>query len=147
MSRVPLSGDDTAVIFSDAFSGALDGLGHSDVCRVWSRLVTVVENPAPPSHFVYERVTGAETLEVIRVGDDLRIYTKIIEDVPGYNILNVFFVHQHDYGGWQLYDEAAQQRVMELRALETPAEVVDFIEERSGLSEEDIREIYSQICE
>ena len=147
MSRVPLSSDETAGVFADSFASSLDDLGLNDTCRVWNRLETVFSSPTPPSHFIYEPVSGAEELEVIRVGGDIRIYAKIVEDIPNYDIVNLFYVHQHDYTDWGLYDHAAQQRVREIRGLCSVSEVEEFLELHNTLYLEDIRDIYDEICE
>lgn len=146
MSRVPLSGDTKVTIFADEFSRNLAKLDHDQTCQVWNRLCTIHTSMAPTRRFIHEQVTGAEELEVIRVGDQLRIYCKLVDGVPDYEIINVFSVHKHDYRGWAPYDRAAQRRVEEIRLREEADDIDGFLARYDAHVTDAVLEIYERVC-
>lgn len=140
MSEVPLTDDTKIAIFSDQFRRDLEALDQSSTCHVWNRLRNIFTSMVPIERFIHERVSGAEELEVIRAGDQLRLYCKLVDWAAGFELLNLFGIHKHDYSGWAPYDRAAQQRVRHIRERETRTLITEFLEEQTTLEAEDIEQ-------
>ena len=75
---------------------------------------TVLDSDTP-QHYIYETVEGCDELEVIREGDSLRLYCRLVMGIPQndkhYNVLFAFYVDDHHYEPTTLsnLDDAAEQ--------------------------------------
>lgn len=146
MAVVELDDDETVVIFTDRSIETIRGLDGTQQETILSRLLTVVQSEAGPSHFIYEQVSGCEELEVIRAGDTLRIFCKVVEDIPRYNIIYVFEVDPHDYREADLrrFDRAACDKVEEIQARTTPEAIEEYVQDRA-LTENELEELREQL--
>lgn len=146
MSVVELSDEDTVAILSETFVESLAEIrDKTRQIAVLKRLHGLLDSSAP-QHYIYESLEGFDELQVIRVGGDQRIYSRLIVGLPHedqhYNVLFVFDVGQHQYRPDQLatFDSAAKQRLDEITAVETIDALEDYLDEMDAFSAEDIKE-------
>lgn len=146
MAVVELSDDETVVIFTQTSVRTIRSLDATQGRSILKRLLTIVESPAPPGRFVHEQVTGCEELEVIRAGDVLRIYCKVVDDISLYNIIYVFEIDPHRYRVEDLrrYDELACEKVEEIHSRTTPEAIESYVQDRA-MTEEGLRELKEQL--
>jgi hypothetical protein len=145
VSRVPLSDEETRVIFAAEAAKALGRRDAADQKAVITRLLNIVTSSAPPSSFVYERIAN---LDIIVVGDQGRLYTKVVDEIPRgnteYHVIFVFYLDlSHDYPNRALaeYSSRAEQRAEAVTALETVDDVAEYLDERNALDVEDLRDL------
>lgn len=79
MNRVPLSDEETRVIFGGEAVTDFAELDVSEQEEVISRLLNIAMSEAPPSSFIYECIAN---LDIITVGDQGRLYTKVVDEIP-----------------------------------------------------------------
>ena len=147
MSRVPLSDEETWVIFAgEAFEGLaeLDASGQQEVI---TRLLNIVSSDAPPSSFVYECIGN---LDIITVGDQGRLYTKVVDEIPRenteYHIIFLFFIDPvHDYPHKALaeYSSTAEAKAEQVTALDTVPDVDQYLADNDALNEDALRDLLS----
>lgn len=145
MSRVPLSDEETRVIFAGEAAEGFAELDASEQEEVIRRLLNIVTSDVPPSSFVYERIAN---LDIVTVGDQGRLYTKIVDEIPRgnteYHVVFLFFIDaSHDYPHQALaeYSQRAEAKAKEVTALETVPDVDGYLAEYDALDEDDLREL------
>lgn len=142
---VSISDEENRVILAEKFGSGMGNLGSQEQRHVLNRLCTLLDSSSP-QHFIYETVEGCDELEVIRAGEYLRIYVRLVMGIPDgnkrYNILFVFFVDKHKYRSATLHhlDEAAEQRLEEITGLSSVPDVEDYLTEHNALAHEDVQE-------
>lgn len=144
MSVVELSDDETVAILAETFTNGLSDLGdRSRQVAVLKRIHQLLDSSAP-QHFIYETVQGCDELEVIRAGDDLRIFCRLVMGIPEgdkqYNVLFVFYVDPHEYRAQQLatFDVAAEQRLIEVTSFDDVDDVSGYLDEMNAFTSEEI---------
>jgi len=147
VSRVPLSGEETKVIFSEAALESLQRLNADDRTAVLRRLLNIVESEALPGSFVREQIAN---LDIIAVGDQGRLYTKIVEEIPEgdveYHIIFLFYIDiNHNYPRKALakYSQAAEARAEAVSALDLVEGVENYLSQKDALGESDLRRLLS----
>lgn len=133
MRTVELSDEENYAILAEHFGEGMSSLGASDQRRVVKRLHAVLDSDNP-QYYVYETVEGCDELEVIREGDTLRIYCRLVMGIPQndkhYNVLFAFHVDKHGYERETLsvLDEAATEWLGEITDFSTVANVDSYLE-------------------
>lgn len=145
MSRVPLSDEETRVIFAGEVAADFAELDASEQEAVLRRLLNIVTSEAPPSSFVYERIAN---LDIIIVGDQGRLYTKVVDEIPRgnteYHVIFLFFIDPyHDYPHKALaeYSPSAEAKAEEVTALETVPDVDQYLTDHDALDGDDLRDL------
>ncbi|WP_136690058.1 hypothetical protein [Halorhabdus amylolytica] len=145
MSRVPLSDEETRVIFAGEAAANLSELDASEQEAVIQRLLNIVESEAPPSSFVYERIAN---LDIITVGDQGRLYTKVVDEIPRgnteYHVIFLFFIditHDYPYKALAEYSPSAETMAEEVTDLESVSDVDAYLEQHDALDEDDLRDL------
>lgn len=148
MSRVPLTDEESRVIFAGETVSNLDSLDANEQSDVLNRLLTVTDSVAPPSSFVHERIAN---LDIIVEGDQCRLYTRVVENIPRgntrYHIVYVFYIdatHDYPHSALATYSRAAQARADEATALETVSDVDQYLADHDALSPDDLREMLTR---
>lgn len=143
MSRVPLSDEETRVIFAGEAAAGFAELDASEQEEVIRRLLNIVTSEAPPSSFVYEHIAN---LDIITVGDQGRLYTKVADEIPRgnteYHVIFLFFIDSyHDYPRKVLaeYSQSAEAKAEEVTELETVPDVDQYLTDHGALDEDDLR--------
>lgn len=137
MSVVPLSDEENYAIFTESYGKSMAGLGRDQQLQVLKRLYKTLDSDAP-QHYIYETVEGCDELEVIRAGNSLRIYCRLVMGVPHgnktYNVLFVFYVDDHNYrsGDLERFDERAEERLVNLTDLSSVDDVDAYLEEHDA---------------
>lgn len=137
MRTVKLSDEENYAILAEQFRDGMSSLGASDQRRVFKRLHTILDSDNP-QYYIYETLEGCDELEVIREGDSLRIYCRLVMGIPQnnkhYNVLFVFFVDHHDYDRATLghLDEAAEQWVEDVTDFSTVEDIHLYLEEHDA---------------
>lgn len=143
MREVPLSNEETRVIFAaDSLSGLseLDGRKQKAVLNC---LISVVEGESKPSSLAHEQI---ENLDIFTAGSTIRLYTKIVEDVPRgnkkYHLIYLFYIdHKHEYKKADLveYSERAEASMEIATSFETVVDVEEYFERQNAQDIEDLR--------
>lgn len=141
MRTVELSDEENYAILAEQFGEGMSSLGASDQRRVVKRLYTVLDS-SNPQYYIYETVQGCDELEVIREGDSLRIYCRLVMGIPQndkrYNVLFAFYVDNHGYNATTLsnLDTAATQWLDEITSFSTVGDVDTYLERHDAKTAE-----------
>lgn len=141
MRTVKLSDEENYAILAEQFGDGMASLGVSDRRRVVKRLHTVLDS-SNPQYYIYETVEGCDELEIIREGDSLRIYCRLVMGIPQndthYNVLFIFHVDNHDYepGRLSRLDEAAEQWLEDITNFSTVSDVDAYLEDHDAKTAE-----------
>jgi len=145
VSRIPLSDEETRVIFAGEAAANFGSLEGSEQQQVINRLVSILENDAVPSSLVHERIGN---LDIYTVGDQIRLYTKVVDQIPRgnaeYHILYLFYIDDdHDYEQRTLatYNPEAEAKAEQATALATVPDVETYLTEHDALDADDLREL------
>ena len=145
MSPIPLSDEDTRVIFSDEAMDRLGRLEGSQQKQLLRRLLSILKAETPPSAHLHERI---QNLDIIAAGDTIRLYTKVVENIPRgntrYHIINVFYIDEgHDYLQRKLatYNTAAQERADRITSLVDIDDVEAYLERMNALDAADLQDL------
>ena len=145
MSRVPLSDNETRVIFAGECESNLAALEGREQRAVLNRLLSIVESPSNPRAFVHERI---QNLDIITAGDQIRLYSRVVEDIPQgdsvFHVIYIFYIDDdHDYQNYELstYSVEAQNLVEIVTALELVSDVEEYFEEMNALDADDLRDL------
>lgn len=141
MHTVELSDEENYAILAEQFGAGMSALGASDQRRIVKRLYTVLDSDSP-QYYIYETVEGCEELEVIREGNSLRIYCRLVMGIPQndkhYNVLFAFCVDKHGYEPETLskLDEAAEHWLEEITDFSAVANVDAYLDEHDAKTTE-----------
>jgi len=112
---------------------------------VLTKLRTITDHPAPPTSFRYERINN---LDILRVTDQCRVYTKMVEDIPQdekvYHVIFVLYIdesHEYNQADLATYSKYAEDRLEDLAELATIQDVDEYFERHDALSADDLREM------
>lgn len=146
MSVVELSDEENVAILAETFVESVSDVGDKTrQTAVLKRLHRLLASDTP-QRYVYETVAGCDELQVIRVGDDQRIFCRLVTGVPHgderYNVLFVFYVDPHRYHPDRLaaFDEAAQQRLEEITSFEDVGPVDEYLESTNAFTAGEIQD-------
>lgn len=144
MAPIPLSDEETRIIFGEEAGEGLDALDAPQQEQVLRKLLDVMEGAAPPSKYVYEQIGN---LDIYRKGDMIRIYAKAVDNIPRgntmYHVVYVFYIDEaHDYHRKHLakFSPRAQQKLERITNLETVEDVEAYFERKNALDADLIRE-------
>lgn len=145
MGYIPLSDEETAVIFGDEARQGLQALDATQQEQVLNRLLSIVESESPPSSFVYESIAN---LDIITAGDKCRLYAKVVDNIPRdntrYHVIFVFYIdNKHDYPRRKLaqFSPRAQDKLERITDLTTVPDVDNYLEKHNALHEADLRDL------
>lgn len=145
MNYVPLSDEETRVIFAEEAAVNFAGLDASEQEALITRLLNIVSSEAPPSSFIYERIGN---LDILTVGDQGRLYTRVVDEIPRgnteYHVIFLFFIDpNHDYPHKALaeYSPSAAATATEVTALEEVSDVEQYFEDHDALDGDDLRDL------
>lgn len=83
MAAIPLSDEETVLIFAGEALSNYEGLDAGAQRTVIECLQQVMGAETPPTAQRYERIAN---LDIIRCGDQPRLYTKMVENIPEENV-------------------------------------------------------------
>jgi hypothetical protein len=138
---VELSDEENYAVLAEQFGEGMSSLGVTDQRRVVKRLYTVLDSDSP-QYYIHETVEGCDELEVIREGDSLRIYCRLVMGIPQndkhYNVLFAFYVDKHgyEYETLSALDEAAMEWFEEITDFSTVENVDSYLEEHDAKTAE-----------
>ena len=145
MSKIPLTDEDSRVIFAGEAASNLDSLEGSEQEQVLTRLCAILESDAKPSSLVYERIG---LLDIFAVGSQIRLYTKVVDEIPRgdaeYHLIYVFYIDDdHEYNQTDLatYSPAAEAKLEEATSLETVRDVDAYLDKMDALDADDLRDL------
>lgn len=145
MSRVPLSDDETRVVFSEEATANLSSLDADQQEQILRRLLNIAESQSPPSTFVREQIAN---LDIIAAGDQCRLYATTADSIPRgnaeYHAIFVFYIdesHDYDQADLREYSELSQRWVEQIRGLETVTNIEAMFEREDALSPDDLRDL------
>ena len=145
MSRVPLSDEESRVIFAGEAASNFGALEGSEQKQVINRLVTILESDTKPSSLIYERIGN---LDIFTVGSQIRLYTKVVDEIPRgnaeYHVIYLFYIDDdHDYDNKTLatYSPEAKTKVKRITALQTVPDVEQYLDENDALDTAALRDL------
>lgn len=146
MSFVPLSDEETYAIFTETFTESLADLGDSArQLEVLKRIHKLLASDSP-RYYIYERLSGYDHLEIIRVGGDLRVFCRLVMGIPDgdaeYNILWCYYIDPHNYDSRDLtvYDATAREQTRKVGEYDDPSSVRSYLEENNAFTATDLKE-------
>lgn len=147
MRGFPLDGDETVVEFtSNALEDVSSEIPREKRERILDKLIEVTESPKPERYF--DHFEGCQNLGEIYVDGELRTICCIITRLPGYELLPVFAITEHDYSRLREHDRKAVSAVERLSKLETETEVDDYVESRPNTySTGNLRELREELLD
>lgn len=145
MSRVPLSDEETKVIFAEAALEALDQLDAGEQREIINRLLNIVSSQSLPSSFVRERIAN---LDIIAVGDQCRLYTRVVEKIPEddvtYHVIFLLYIDAgHDYPQDKLahYSRSAEQYLNQITDFDNVEDVEGYLEYSNALGVDELHQL------
>jgi len=145
VSRVPLSDEESRVIFAGEAASNFGALEGSEQKQVINRLVTILESETKPSSLIYERIGN---LDIFTVGSQIRLYTKVVDEIPRgnaeYHVVYLFYIDDdHDYDNKTLatYSPEAKTKVKRITALQTVPDVEQYLDENDALDTAALRDL------
>jgi DNA-directed RNA polymerase subunit F len=145
VSRIPLSNEETRVIFAGEAASNFGALEGSEQQQVINRLVNILENDAVPSSLVHEQIGN---LDIYTAGDQIRLYAKVVDQIPRenaeYHVIYLFYIDDdHDYEQRTLatYSSAAEAKAEQATSLATVPDVEAYLEDRDALDADDLRDL------
>lgn len=145
MSRVPLSDEESRVIFAGEAASNFGALEGSEQKQVINRLVTILESDTKPSSLIYERIGN---LDIFTVGSQIRLYTKVVDEIPRgnaeYHVIYLFYIDDdHDYDNKTLatYSPEAKTKVKRITAIQTVPDVEQYLYENDALDAAALRDL------
>lgn len=144
MPPIPLSDEETRIIFGEQAGNGLDALDASQQEQILRKLLDIMEGEAPPSTYVYEQIGN---LDIYRTGDLMRIYAKAVDNIPRgntmYHVVYVFYIDEgHEYHRKHLaeFSSRAKQKLERITNLETVDDVEAYFERQNAHDADLIRE-------
>jgi len=145
VSRVPLSDEESRVIFAGEAASNFGALEGSEQKQVINRLVTILESETKPSSLIYERIGN---LDIFTVGSQIRLYTKVVDEIPRgnaeYHVIYLFYIDDdHDYDNKTLatYSPEAKTKVKRITAIQTVPDVEQYLYENDALDAAALRDL------
>jgi len=145
VSRVPLSDEESRVIFAGEAASNFGALEGSEQKQVINRLVTILESETKPSSLIYERIGN---LDIFTVGSQIRLYTKVVDEIPRgnaeYHVIYLFYIDDdHDYDNKTLatYSPEAKTKVKRITALQTVPDVEQYLDDNDALDAAALRDL------
>jgi len=145
VAAIPLSDEETVLIFAgEALSNYRD-LDKGEQRTVIECLQQAMRAETPPSAHRYERIAN---LDIIRCGDQPRLYTKMIENIPEenvtYHVIFLFYIdYYHDYPHKAKveYNVQAEQKANQLRGIKRLDDVEAYLSRMNALWADDLDEL------
>jgi len=139
-----LSNIDVGVaIFQERAEKEIHNLDSTQSRDALTAMVNCLSSSVPTS-VVEKAYKTCSELEQLRQGD-LRIYVKLVTDVPNYNVLWVFAVKKHRYRNLGKFDARACKKVMALESVSTPDEIEQYLADRQALTVQDLKDLRNQL--
>lgn len=135
--------DDAVAIFTESVEEDIRNLDATKSRAALNAIVTCLESPAPES-VVEKPYRTCEELEQLRQGN-LRLYVKLVSDLPAYDVLWVFAIRKHRYRNLGKFDAEACRKVADLRTL-TATEAVDrYLADVEALTLAELRALQEEL--
>ena len=140
-----MDGDETVIEFTtNALEDVTSKIPREKRGRVLDKLIEVTESPNPRRYVDY--FEGHRKLGKIYIDGEIRTICCIVTHLPGYELLPVFAITEHDYSTLQKHDKKAVSAVERLSDLETRADVEEYVENRPNtFQSEEIRELRDKL--
>jgi hypothetical protein len=145
VSRIPLTDEETRVIFAGEAAANFGAPGGSEQRQLISRLVDILESDAVPSALVHEQIGN---LDIYTAGDQMRLYCKVVHQIPRgnaeYHAIYLFYIDDdHNYPREKLatYSPQAAEKAETVTVLSTVDDVEDYLEDHDALDVDDLREL------
>lgn len=139
-----MSGTDEGVaVFTDSAEREVHDLDPSRSEEVLSAIINCLDSPAPES--VIEKADETcEELEQLRQGG-MRLYVKLVTNIPTYDVLWVFAVRKHRYRNLGKFDIRACQKVAELGSITDEESVKRYVDRNDALTVAELKELREQL--
>lgn len=145
MSKIPLTDEETLIVFAGEAASNLGSLEGSEQEQIISRLLSILESDAKPSSLIYERIG---LLDIYAVGDRIRLYAKVVEEIPRgdgkYHLIYLFFIdddHEYEPADLATYSPAAEAKLQEATSLETVNDVDAYLDSMNAMGADDLRDL------
>lgn len=147
MREFSLDGDETVVEFtSNALEDVSSDVPREKRDRVLDKLIEVTESPNPERYLDYFR--GCQKLGKVYVDGEIRTICCIVTRLPGYELVPIFAITEHDYSRLREHNRKAVSAVERLSDFETEAEVRNYVENRPNTFDtDDLRELRDELLD
>jgi len=147
VSRVPLSDEETYVIFTEKSLAGLQSLDGSKQQQVLQKLLAITESASPPSQLVYEQIGS---IDIFAAGGQMRLYTKIVDNIPEdnstYHFVYVIYIDDtHEYNQADLveYDPIAVSLAEAAVSLGSVESVDEYLSDKPAFDSDDLSDMLS----
>lgn len=145
MSRIPISDEETRVIFAENALSELSNCQPDIQKIILKRLLNIADNVSPPDQFVYKQIAN---VDIIRAGDETRLYSKVVTNIPEgnstYHIIYVLHIdphHEYDRADLATFSGQAQTELQRITNFENVSSVEEYLAEYNALSVPDLKEM------
>ncbi|WP_135823055.1 hypothetical protein [Halostella litorea] len=135
--------DEGVAIFHEKAAAEIHDLDATKSRNALSAMITCLASPAPES-VVEKAYATCEELEQLRQGD-LRIYVKLVTDIPEYVVLWVFAVKKHRYRNLGKFDARACRKVAAFNPIESVDDVEAYLADQQALSVDELRDLKARL--
>jgi len=142
---IPLGDEQTWVIFAGEAQSNLASLEGSEQQQILTKLLQIAESDAKPTAFRYEQI---KNLDIIAVGNQIRLYTKIVDGIPSgnaeYHLIYLFYIdddHEYETGPMATYASEAQTALDTATSLETIQDIESYLSELQALDADALRDL------
>lgn len=144
MKRHSLSDTDEGVaIFTDSVEKEIRNLDTTRSRDALTAIINCLDSPVPAS-VVEKPYETCEELEQLRQGG-MRLYVKLVTDVPLYDVLWVFTVKKHRYRNLGKFDVEACRKVAVLGAITDEDSVERYIDRNEALTLEELKRLRERL--
>jgi hypothetical protein len=147
VAAIPLSDEETVLIFAGEALSNYEGLDAGAQRTVIECLQQVMGAETPPTAQRYERIAN---LDIIRCGDQPRLYTKMVENIPEenvtYHVIFLFYIdyfHDYPHKAKAEYSRKAKQQAENLRSIAYLEDVEEYLEQNDAMTKADLDELLS----
>ena len=137
MGYIPLGDEQTWVIFAGESQSNLASLEGSEQQQILTKLLQIAESDANPTAFRYEQI---KNVDIIAVGDQIRLYTKIVDGIPSgnaeYHLIYLFYIdddHEYEADTMSTYALESQTALDTATSLETVGDIESYLSEMQAL--------------
>lgn len=131
--------DEGVAIFTTSAEKELRKLDSTQSYAALTAILNCLESPVPSS-VIEKTYETCKELQQLRQGD-LRIYCKLISNVPDYTVLWVFAVKKHQYRNLGKYDAQACKKTARLGSFTDREQVEEYIRANEALSVDRLKKL------
>lgn len=148
MAPISLSSDPKVLLVTDTALEYITTAYPNISCTYLNRLITVLESDYSARHFVEGNISQAYFIDKIWAGSDLRMFVLIYDQIPGYEVIWLFYLDPHEYNDPDIvtFDMQAKTKLQQLKSIITREEIEAYIESDRRVREHKLIQLKDEMC-